>query len=295
MNRTEIIEEAKRLRREGWTLARIAARLGISISSVARYTENRIDVRPHPRQEVFEQLAPKLRELYLAGVPSTSIAVELGVTVVTVCEWMKRLGLKRRSRKIYVTDDMRAQVSKQFSKDPDGAQMREIVRLYSDEQLSTVEISQRVGVSPTTISAWLRKAGVATREQITQRTREKLRAANLGDKRYNWKGGISGQQRLDRGSFQMRLAREACFKRDDYTCRCCQQRGGKLNAHHVWPFQRFPQWKYEVWNLVTLCKACHDGFHKAAGGHVHIAIGPFFTDRTQVREQPSVYEVPLAA
>jgi 5-methylcytosine-specific restriction endonuclease McrA len=52
----------------------------------------------------------------------------------------------------------------------------------------------------------------------------------------------------------------------------------RRNAHHVWPFQRFPDWKYEVWNLLTLCKRCHDAFHNAAGGYVRIAIGPFFAN-----------------
>jgi 5-methylcytosine-specific restriction endonuclease McrA len=51
-----------------------------------------------------------------------------------------------------------------------------------------------------------------------------------------------------------------------------------LNAHHIWPFQRFPEWKYEVWNLLTLCKSCHDAFHNAAGGAVRRAIGPFFAN-----------------
>src|SRR5918998_4129422 len=44
--------------------------------------------------------------------------------------------------------------------------------------------------------------------------------------------------------------REACLKRDDYTCLCCEQRGG----------------------------------------HVHVAIGPFFHWKNEVREQPTVYE-----
>lgn len=294
MNRTAKIEEAKRLRREGWTLARIAAHLGVSLSSAARYSTDRNDVRPHPRQEVFEELAPRLRELYEVGAPSTSIARELGVSVVTACDWMKRLGLKRRPRTIFVTDSIRQQAREQFSKDPDGSKAREAARLYR-EGMATTEICERFGVAPATVGSWLKAAGIEMRKSPTVRTREKLRAANLGDKRYNWKGGISGQQRLDRGSLHMRQARDACFKRDDYTCRCCQQRGGELNAHHVWPFQRFPQWKYETWNLVTLCKACHDKFHNAAGGAVHIAIGPFFTDRRQVREQPAFYEVPLAA
>ncbi len=78
----------------------------------------------------------------------------------------------------------------------------------------------------------------------------------------------------------MREARLACFERDEYTCRSCGQRGGKLNAHHVWPFHRFPELMYEVSNLVTLCKSCHDEFHKAAGGHVKVAIGPSSTQMT---------------
>jgi hypothetical protein len=117
-----------------------------------------------------------------------------------------------------------------------------------------------------------------------------LRTASTGPKRWNWKGGISNENVRLRTNLDMKLTREACFKRDDYTCLCCGQRGGKLNAHHVWPFQRFPEWKYKVWNLVTLCKKCHDAFHKAAGGHVHVAIGPFFHWKNEVREQPAVYE-----
>ncbi|MFA5531725.1 MAG: HNH endonuclease [Thiohalomonadaceae bacterium] len=69
-----------------------------------------------------------------------------------------------------------------------------------------------------------------------------------------------------------------------------RQKGGKLNVHHVWPFQRFPELKFEVSNLVTLCKICHDGFHKAAGGAVKVAIGPFFHALpTQVKEVSGAY------
>lgn len=93
----------------------------------------------------------------------------------------------------------------------------------------------------------------------------------------------------------MKLAREECFERDDYTCRSCAQRGGRLNAHHIWPFQRFPEWKYEVWNLLTLCKRCHDAFHNAAGGAVRMAIGPFFSNTNEVRAFPASGEYPVAA
>lgn len=57
----------------------------------------------------------------------------------------------------------------------------------------------------------------------------------------------------------------------------------------------FPEWKYEVWNLLTLCKRCHDAFHNAAGGAVRMAIGPFFSDTNEVRESPASSEYPVAA
>lgn len=104
-------------------------------------------------------------------------------------------------------------------------------------------------------------------------------------------GGITKERVRLRTNLEMRLAREACFKRDDYTCRSCGQHGGRLNAHHVWPFQRFPEWMYETWNLVTLCRHCHDEFHKAAGGHVKLAIGPFpgFIRQEEVKEAAAAY------
>jgi transposase-like protein len=289
------IERAREMRAEGAPLHEIARAFGICVATASSWTRGVLPKGTHAVDVRKKTVLPVLKQMYLAGRSITEIADVTGVPAATLFDWRRELGLPKNKRSAYVTDAMREHLSKHFSRDPDGSRKRETVRLYTEQQLSSVEIATQLGITPTTVSSWLRVMGVATRDQITQRTREKLRAANLGDKRYNWKGGISGQQRLDRGSMYMRIAREACFKRDDFTCRCCQQRGGKLNAHHVWPFQRFRQWKYEVWNLVTLCKVCHDGFHKAAGGHVHVAIGPFFTDWTQVREQPGVYEVPLAA
>jgi predicted transcriptional regulator len=287
--------EARRLRAEGKKHREIAELLGVSVPTASQWTRGVLPLNKQAVDPRKSAALPALERMYREGVPIPEIAKLLGIPAPTIFDWRRELGLTKNKRAAYVTNAMREQVSKHFSKDPDGARKLEVARLYVEEQLSSVEIAQRMKISPTTVSSWLRKSGVATREQITERTREKLRAANLGDKRYNWKGGISGERRLERASMYMRLAREACFQRDDYTCRCCNERGGKLNAHHVWPFQRFPQWKYEVWNLVTLCKSCHDKFHNAAGGAVHIAIGPFFYRNPGVREAAARYEVQKAA
>lgn len=51
--------------------------------------------------------------------------------------------------------------------------------------------------------------------------------------------------------------RTLVFERDDYTCKECEQRGGKLHADHIQPFAFFPELRFEVSNGRTLCVACH--------------------------------------
>ncbi|MEC4616177.1 HNH endonuclease [Tsukamurella tyrosinosolvens] len=51
--------------------------------------------------------------------------------------------------------------------------------------------------------------------------------------------------------------RTAVFKRDDYTCVECGQRGGELNADHILPFAHFPDLRLELTNGRTLCVPCH--------------------------------------
>lgn len=56
--------------------------------------------------------------------------------------------------------------------------------------------------------------------------------------------------------------RTAVFERDEYTCKACGQVGGKLNAHHIRPYAKFPSLRLDVDNGVTLCEACHKELHR---------------------------------
>jgi transposase-like protein len=243
------------------------------------------------------EVLPLLERLYREGRSIPDIARITGVPQPTLFDWRRELGLPKNRRTAYVTDELRARISKSASRDPDGKAKEWAAKFYVENLLSMPEIADILRVTSTTVSDWLKKLNVRirTKTEISRRTRERLRAANLGPKRYNWKGGKHLENQRERLSMYMRDAREACFERDQYTCRSCGQRGGRLNAHHIWPFQRFPEWKYEVWNLVTLCKHCHDAFHKAAGGHVRVAIGPFFSKANEVREPSAAGEYRIAA
>jgi 5-methylcytosine-specific restriction endonuclease McrA len=49
------------------------------------------------------------------------------------------------------------------------------------------------------------------------------------------------------------------LSRDGYKCRSCFSRNA-LHVHHI--VFRSQQGPDEMWNLLALCSACHDGVHK---------------------------------
>lgn len=51
--------------------------------------------------------------------------------------------------------------------------------------------------------------------------------------------------------------RNAVFQRDNYTCRGCGVRGGRLEAHHVKPYKAYPELRHVLSNGMTLCRSCH--------------------------------------
>jgi hypothetical protein len=59
--------------------------------------------------------------------------------------------------------------------------------------------------------------------------------------------------------------RKAIFRRDNFTCQKCGQYGGNLIAHHIFNFADFPELRLAIDNGITLCKKCHNEFHKRFG------------------------------
>lgn len=55
--------------------------------------------------------------------------------------------------------------------------------------------------------------------------------------------------------------RKAVFMRDDYTCQHCNQKGGRLEAHHIKEYSKYPELRTEVTNGLTLCYDCHNKVH----------------------------------
>ena len=90
-------------------------------------------------------------------------------------------------------------------------------------------------------------------------SRKCVARARVGEKNANWKGGVKAGNRRTTAGYQ--VWREAVFTRDNWTCQDCGKRGGDHHAHHVWAFSKFPEYRFDVWNGITLCIPCHRRYH----------------------------------
>lgn len=82
-----------------------------------------------------------------------------------------------------------------------------------------------------------------------------------GRRHHFWKDGRSNQKGLKR-SLEMKHAayrewRRLVYERDKFTCKDCGKRGGRLNAHHIKPYGKYPGLRLAVSNGITLCHSCH--------------------------------------
>lgn len=102
-----------------------------------------------------------------------------------------------------------------------------------------------------------------------------------GSGNYFWKGGINGENDTLRHRREYKDWRTAVYERDNYTCQCCGQRGGRLNAHHINQFANYPELRYDVNNGITLCTKCHDS---TEDGSFHNIYGTHDTNASQLRQ-----------
>lgn len=82
------------------------------------------------------------------------------------------------------------------------------------------------------------------------------------EKHPNRKWWVTKENTRLRNSEQYRLCKNECFIRDNFTCKKCNKRWWTLNAHHIENFSNNISLRYNINNVITLCKQCHNEFHK---------------------------------
>jgi 5-methylcytosine-specific restriction endonuclease McrA len=75
--------------------------------------------------------------------------------------------------------------------------------------------------------------------------------------------GYREERESGRVRYEYKKWRTDVFKRDNYTCQNCYVRGGKLAAHHIQHWAKFPELRYVLSNGLTLCESCHKEVHSA--------------------------------
>lgn len=86
----------------------------------------------------------------------------------------------------------------------------------------------------------------------------------FGEDHWSWRGGITSENNKIRSSVEYIEWRSSVFRRDNYTCRCCNS-SGNLQAHHIKNFSDNKDLRFDINNGVTLCKDCHKEFHSKYG------------------------------
>jgi len=87
----------------------------------------------------------------------------------------------------------------------------------------------------------------------------------FGKKHWNWQGGITGERQCKMTKGNYRIWRKDVYKRDNYICQKCGQKGGILNAHHIKDYQGNKDKILDINNGITFCEDCHKEFHRIYG------------------------------
>lgn len=99
----------------------------------------------------------------------------------------------------------------------------------------------------------------------TLEARIKQGISQRGQKHWNWQGGKTTENKLLRRRIENDLWRNEIFGRDDYTCQECGIKGGKIQAHHIKAWSRYPELRFDINNGITLCEECHKKTDNYAG------------------------------
>lgn len=83
-----------------------------------------------------------------------------------------------------------------------------------------------------------------------------------GENSLRWDANILTEDRKRHRNEGKAMAwREAIYLRDNYTCAKCGQRCDDPHAHHIIPYAKNKELRYELINGITICAKCHGEFH----------------------------------
>jgi hypothetical protein len=92
---------------------------------------------------------------------------------------------------------------------------------------------------------------------IMREKQSKAKLGKYGALASRWEGGKTSERKLLSNRQDYKLFRLNILIRDNYTCKICLKRGGKLEVDHIKEWCNYPELRMIEDNCRTLCKECH--------------------------------------
>lgn len=213
--------------------SQIAEELGVSVNRVKKALAL-LNLRKTPPPEIDDE---KLRQLYVVEERTLQqTADEFGVSVWTIMKWLAVAGIERRGH-----DDI------------DKGTWRG--RRHTPESKLKISQSKDQGRK---ITSFCEQCGCSFQHY-----------EGSSDGRFCGMDCYKGYRRLNAKSWEeydsvsdspeYRLWRVEVYKRDGYRCRWCGEKpkDRRLQAHHIWTRNKYPERMFDVSNGITLCGSCH--------------------------------------
>lgn len=162
----------------------------------------------------------------------------------------------REKLRVARTGKKRPPLSDEWKNKISAAMSRRILSSEHKQRISLARMGHSVSDAVKTALSKAHKGKIISQEQ-RKKLSEAGRGKRIGPLNHMWKGGISPINTRIRNSAESRDWRSKVFKRDDFTCQQCGERGGKINADHIKPFCLFPELRFDINNGRTLCESCH--------------------------------------
>ena len=133
---------------------------------------------------------------------------------------------------------------------------------------SLEEIASAFNVGDSTIEYFMKKFGIKTRTMSEIRSKKYWGSkgksnpmfGKFGKLNPNWNGGHSPERQSKYARFFWKELKKFVLKRDNYTCQICFVIGN-LIVHHIFPWSKYPSFRFNDDNLVTVCIPCHKKLH----------------------------------
>ncbi len=177
----------------------------------------------------------KILRLYIEGYTYKEIGKRFGISFSPIERIVKKWIKAGNNRGEYKTKKKRLYFD-------------EAIRLYKSG-LTSWKVAEKLGITSSPVLAWVHEAG------------GEIHSIGKGKFSPHWKGGVP-RDRPGMNSAGYKKWRLDVFKRDEFTCVCCDETGKRLHAHHILGFKKYPSMRLEIKNGVTLCKECHIELHR---------------------------------